>query len=112
MLLLAQLLLILMQSWEAKGVCCPRKRICVDGTFGSPCCAYRSCNIFCCNCGKCRTRWILSRQRTRQSDDDCDRRSRNRSKLRYAIPMPRPTTKPHIDFKKLGKLLMQAMAVG
>lgn len=24
---------------------------CADGTVGTPCCGYKSCDIFCCDCG-------------------------------------------------------------
>ncbi|KAK7972533.1 hypothetical protein PG988_006667 [Apiospora saccharicola] len=37
--------------------CCNRrdKEDCGDGTLGTPCCPYGSCNIFCCACaGGCR----------------------------------------------------------
>ncbi|KAL7741412.1 hypothetical protein ACLKA6_000740 [Drosophila palustris] len=86
-LLLVQLLLILMQLWEVKGDCCVPLygAICDDDTFGTPCCGYESCNIFCCNC-RCRTR---SRRRM-SDDDDCKRHSRRKhSKARHSINIRR-----------------------
>ncbi|KAF2142729.1 uncharacterized protein K452DRAFT_297275 [Aplosporella prunicola CBS 121167] len=38
--------------FAAAGPCCNSKNgNCGDGTRGTPCCGYRTCNIFCCDCG-------------------------------------------------------------
>ncbi|XP_051858088.1 uncharacterized protein LOC117565545 isoform X3 [Drosophila albomicans] len=59
---LFQLVILLsMQPREASGECCPGIGIwCLDLTVKTPCCGLKPCNIFCCDCGKCR-RGILSR---------------------------------------------------
>ncbi len=48
---------LLLFSSTAYAVCCSScSGICADGTCGTPCCGYGSCNIFCCNCDDgCRT---------------------------------------------------------
>lgn len=52
------LLSLLGTTVKVSAECCSSPAVCADGTLSSiwACCAYGSCNIFCCNCdGGCRT---------------------------------------------------------
>ncbi|CAL8132636.1 unnamed protein product [Orchesella dallaii] len=52
------------------------RRICPDSTVPTPCCGYRSCNIFCCNCsdGGCRgRRWIRDVNTVQQGEHEHDK---------------------------------------
>ncbi|CAL8132602.1 unnamed protein product [Orchesella dallaii] len=68
---------------EVAGQCCnsvyhiwSRRHLCGDNTRPTPCCGYRSCNIFCCNCsdGGCRgRRWVRDVNTVQQEEHEHDK---------------------------------------
>ena len=58
---------------RVSSVCCNSKTpgVCDDDTWGTPCCGYRKCNIFCCACkGGCRSKKRVFEDMLTQFVDD------------------------------------------
>lgn len=56
--ILAILFIVVLETPQVLSACCNAGSggSCADGTTSTPCCGFRSCNIFCCACkGGCRT---------------------------------------------------------
>ncbi|CAL8141057.1 unnamed protein product [Orchesella dallaii] len=57
-LLIVSITLVIISESQVESQCCHAsfgRRRCADGKRGTPCCGKESCNIFCCNCGSCRS---------------------------------------------------------
>lgn len=75
--IVSSILIITMINDFVSTECCDSndRSICGDGTKGTPCCGYRRCNLFCCNCDKDKHGHVCRFRRGFRVGEDSDNKS-------------------------------------